>query len=565
MKVELSKDVPEDAFVFTAIASKEVEDDEGEIISLKGMDFSRFKKNPTIKRDHSINADDSVGSAIELEVRGDELWVKAFISSTESKLIKKVKEGVIRDLSIGFLPVEVEGNMITKSILYEVTLTGLGCNDGAKIVEKNKSSKLSLKTFTIKTMDEKKKETTAKVVEKNETFSKEEVSAIAEKSAEVAVKKALETSKKIEKESKIEKDKKEFKQERAEKSNSMMSVGDKGLNNLDAKEVKKKFFTTMFKHRGEMLGGRGVSEQTLLSLKKMTSGVDTAGGYAIHEQYNKELLTDVMNEAVMLPLVKQYKTSGNNFRVPIMENATPAPTQTDEGADKPESDGVMREVVVNIYKIASKTYFDDELLEDADYDLIEAVIEILNQNAALEIDTQILQGTGDAGKEMEGIMTNVSIPTVDMIDETDFDKILQGVDTLPVRYRKVKRQKSLDSRGDMLAFIIGTSSKTFLRTLKASDGRYYWSEPVAGAEYPTLDGFPVIEVDDSFLPANEMLFGNFKKGYAAIIRNSGRIDQSMHYRFANDQQTLRFFARMGGKVVDANAFVIFENVGQTTP
>lgn len=568
MKYELTRDseIPKGAHIISGIITKEVEDDEGDIMLIKGMDVSRIVKNPSIKKDHSIDADNSVGRLITLEDIGDEIHFKGFISSTEPKIIKKIKEGVIIDLSMGFMIKERDNDnpkIISKWVLYEVSLTGTGMLNEARITEKNRKTELSLKKFQLKCM-EKEKESTKKV-EKENTFSKEEVNAIAEKSADIAVKKALETSKKIEKESQIEEDKKEFKQERAEKSNSILSVKKNDLKNLNGKDVKKKFFKTMFKHRGEMMGAGESSEETLLSLKKMTSGVDTAGGYAIHEQYNKELLTDVMNEAVMLPLVKQYKTSGNNFRVPIMENATPTPSQTDEGADKPESDGVMREVVVNIYKIACKTYFDDELLEDADYDLIKAVIDILNQNAALEIDTQILQGAGDAGKEMEGIMTNVSIPTVDMIDETDFDKVLEGVDTLPVRYRKVKRQKSLDSRGDMLAFVIGTSAKTFLRTLKATDGRYYWSEPVAGAEYPTLDGFPVIEIDDAFLPANEMLFGNFKKGYAAIIRNSGRIDQSMHYRFANDQQTLRFFARIGGKVVDPNAFVIFENIGQVTP
>ena len=525
---------------------------------LSGIDYSRIKKNPSIKRDHSINADDSVGRIISLEVVGDELRHKSFISSTEQKIIKKIKDGVIVDLSIGFIGLErdkIDPRKITKWILHEISLTGIGMLNEARITEKKRNQELSFKNFKFKNME--KKETAEAVVE-TKSFSKEEVDLIVEK----AVEKTLEKKSFLDEQSKVEKAKKEFKEERMEKKSSVLAVETKSFN---AEDKKRDFYTKMFKHRGQSLNGNQEAANTLLSLKSMNGLTDSAGGYAIPTDMNKELLVDVMNEAFMLPMVSQFITKGRTIEIPIAENATPNPTPTDEGAERPTSDGVLREVSVNVYNISCKTTFSNELLADAEYDLISTIISILNQNAALQIDTQILNGGGDVAKEMEGIFTNVNIPTVDMIDEVDFDKIREGVDTLPVRYRKVKRQKSLDSRGDMLAFVIGTTSKTFLRGLKDLNGRYLWQESVAGAEFPTLDGYPVVEVDDSFVPANSMLFGNFKKGYAAVIRNSGQVQESMHYRFAYNETMLRFEARVGGKVLDSDAFVIFENVGQVTP
>lgn len=562
MKLELTKDIPKDAFVFSGVASREIEDDDGDIILLKGMDFSRFIKNPSIKRDHSINSDDAVGKAISLEIIGKELKFEAFVSSTEKKLIQKMKEGIVQDFSIGFLPLERDKNnpkIISKSRLYEITITGLGCNEDSKVEEiftKSNLNGLSFKKFHIN-MEDIKKTAQAVVEESAEKveFSKQEV----EKMVTKAVSNALE-NKSAEK---IELEKKEWKEERDKTmKNSSLSVKSSDFSNLDKKEQKKQFYSKMFKHFANK--NNEVGSRTLLELKSMTGAVDGSGGYTIPTPLASELLTDVMNEAVMLPLVNTMMTSARSLDIPIQEIATPKPSTTEEGQIKPESDGTFRMVSIKVWKIACKTFVTDELIEDSEYDIIRNTINVLHQNAALEIDTQILTGTGDANQKMEGIMTNVSVPSIDMTNE-EFDGILEGVDTLPVRYRKVRRQKSLDSRGDMLAFVMPTSAKTFFRTLKALDGRYYWSEPVAGAEYPTLDGYPVIEVDNSFLPANSMLFGNFKKGYTAIIKNGGTIAQSMHFKFDQDMQTLRFVARVGGKVIDPNAFVIFENIGVTTP
>jgi uncharacterized protein len=116
-----------------AIASEEVEDREGEVISVKGWDLSNFNKSPRLLWMHNRNPAHNglpVGRAENMRVEkfGETeklVFEPVFDESTEfNKTVKAMYEAnppLLDGFSVGFLPLEREGNRYTKQELLEVS------------------------------------------------------------------------------------------------------------------------------------------------------------------------------------------------------------------------------------------------------------------------------------------------------------------------------------------------------------------------------------------------------------------------------------------------------------
>lgn len=124
----------------TAIASTAVEDRQGEIVEVTGWDLKEFKKNPIILWGHDHN-EPAIGQATKTWVDGTgksaKLMVKiAFQEVTQrAREIKQlVQDGVIKTLSVGFLPIDGEGNRYTKQQLLEVSVVNVPANPEAMML-----------------------------------------------------------------------------------------------------------------------------------------------------------------------------------------------------------------------------------------------------------------------------------------------------------------------------------------------------------------------------------------------------------------------------------------------
>lgn len=123
-----------------AIASTATEDRQGEIVSVDGWDLKDFKANPVILWGHDGN-EPAIGNAtktwIEGSGKGAKLMVKiAFQEVTQrAREVKQlVRDGVIKTLSVGFQPLEAEGNTYTKQKLLEVSVVNVPANPQAMML-----------------------------------------------------------------------------------------------------------------------------------------------------------------------------------------------------------------------------------------------------------------------------------------------------------------------------------------------------------------------------------------------------------------------------------------------
>lgn len=124
---------------FTAIASSEIEDRQGEIVKQAGWNLKNFKNNPVLLYMHDHTKPIGKATRIWIDKTGTKplLKFKGFISDATDELKgykKLVEDGILNSFSVGFRPLEMDGNEITKSELFEISLVSVPANPEARLL-----------------------------------------------------------------------------------------------------------------------------------------------------------------------------------------------------------------------------------------------------------------------------------------------------------------------------------------------------------------------------------------------------------------------------------------------
>lgn len=124
---------------FTAIASSERQDRQGEVVEIKGWELKNFKDNPILLYMHDHMKPIGKASRIWIDKTGKKplLKFKGVISeATEWGRAAKqlMDEGILKAFSVGFQALEMEGTHITKADLYEISLVSVPANPEARVL-----------------------------------------------------------------------------------------------------------------------------------------------------------------------------------------------------------------------------------------------------------------------------------------------------------------------------------------------------------------------------------------------------------------------------------------------
>lgn len=124
---------------FTAIASSEIEDRQGEVVKQAGWNLKNFKDNPVLLYMHDHTKPIGKATRIWVDKTGTKplLKFKGFISDATDELKgykKLVEDGILNSFSVGFRPLEMDGNEITKSELFEISLVSVPANPEARLL-----------------------------------------------------------------------------------------------------------------------------------------------------------------------------------------------------------------------------------------------------------------------------------------------------------------------------------------------------------------------------------------------------------------------------------------------
>lgn len=165
--------------VFEVIATTEDIDRHGETIKIDGWDLQNYLKNPIILFGHSYNElEDIIGRATDVRFDGTSMIVKGTFASAEAnpkaqQLRKLYEEGIVKTVSVGFIPLERDPynpSVITRAELLELSFVPVPANPEALDVMKRCG--VDVETFSKKDEDKKKFDTKEAFSEVIQTLGK---------------------------------------------------------------------------------------------------------------------------------------------------------------------------------------------------------------------------------------------------------------------------------------------------------------------------------------------------------------------------------------------------------
>lgn len=134
-------DTIEEGVINASVASTGVVDRMGEIIDQDGWDLRNFKKNPALLWGHNIREERPPIGRVEKiwfdgEGKSKRLMFKAVFDMADAfaaDVWRKFKDGFLNAFSVGFLPLERDKNIYTKSELLEISAVPVPANPQALV------------------------------------------------------------------------------------------------------------------------------------------------------------------------------------------------------------------------------------------------------------------------------------------------------------------------------------------------------------------------------------------------------------------------------------------------
>lgn len=153
VKALIEKDEEKGGYI--AVASTDIEDRQGERVMVDGWDLKAFKQNPVLLLFHDHHSL-PVGKAekIWVEKSGKQklMFKPQFEQITERgrAITELVKQGFLKTFSVGFRPIDTDGNTFTKQELLEISLVNVPANPEAMMLSYKSLEDAGISEKTIK-------------------------------------------------------------------------------------------------------------------------------------------------------------------------------------------------------------------------------------------------------------------------------------------------------------------------------------------------------------------------------------------------------------------------------
>ena len=272
----------------------------------------------------------------------------------------------------------------------------------------------------------------------------------------------------------------------------------------------------------------------------------TGGELTIPEIVVSRIMDILGDYSTLYPIVDRIQVKGT-ARILIDTDTTPA-TWVEMNAPIPTGDvGTIASLDFDGFKVGKVTFVDNGMLMDSVINLDEYVSKKIARAIGLALDGAILNGTGVAGKQPEGIIpavpaenkVTVAAATAKM---ADYVKPIGLIDT------------GMDSVGDITAVMTRATYYAYFLEMSInvnSDGNVVGKLP--NLTRPDILGIPVV-FNNSMAP-DQVLYGEFLQ-YTLVERENITIDSSDQVRFVEDQMAFRGKGRFDGKPTKVEAFAL---------
>lgn len=135
VKAAKAEDDSSDTGKFKVIATTDDVDRDGESIAVDGWDFKNYEKNPVMLWAHDFTSM-PIGKALKITKEGNGYVVEGVFAPSErgQEARRNYDAGFLNTVSVGFIPKEKRGNIITKAELLEISFVPVPANANAVAV-----------------------------------------------------------------------------------------------------------------------------------------------------------------------------------------------------------------------------------------------------------------------------------------------------------------------------------------------------------------------------------------------------------------------------------------------
>ncbi len=221
---------------------------------------------------------------------------------------------------------------------------------------------------------------------------------------------------------------------------------------------------------------RGVVEERANSLTKADNGA------VIPTSIADRIISRVYDICPIFEKSDRYNVKGN-LDLPYYDEDTTAieVRYANEGETPDSSVGQFRSIQLTGYLASALTKISKSLINNSDFDLVNYVVNKMSEAIAMFIERELLLGTND---KIEGLSTVSNTITTATEDEITADELIDLDDSIKDTFKK-----------DAF-YIMSKSTRTYLRKLKDSNGRYLLQDDITSAFGSVLLGKDVYVSDN---------------------------------------------------------------------
>jgi len=286
--------------------------------------------------------------------------------------------------------------------------------------------------------------------------------------------------------------------------------------------------------------------------KALAEGTDSSGGFVVPDEFRNEVIRLVESYGLARKLCRVVPMKRDTLRVPKLTTGVSI-YWVGETETIPESSPQFGMVALYAKKAAGLLKASNELLEDADIDVVNFFQVLFAEALAKEEDKQFLVGDGNP---FVGILNHPDVNVVTMgtgdtaFSKVDEDDLLDLIDAVS------------DAAERDAVFFFHKNILTYLRKLKDSNGQPIWDRP--GANIPgAIWGEPYYKSGvmpkntDSGASKKFIIYGNPKQVYFGDKKEMTLALSTERY-MEQDVTALRVTERVSIEVAIGDAFSVLK-------
>lgn len=286
--------------------------------------------------------------------------------------------------------------------------------------------------------------------------------------------------------------------------------------------------------------------------KALSAGSGTDGGYTVPMSFAERIIKHIYQKNCLRPIARVQSVSKGNYQV-LQQVGQVEFGWVTETAERPDTKNftIDKENIL-AHEIYASPKTTQTLLEDSAVDIESWLVESVGHSFAQAEEKAML--LGDGKNKPHGLLAETSGKSAHGIEEKTTDKTSElEVEDLFNLMSSVTSQYA-----DELSFVMHRDTLYKIRQLTVlGQDNVLWQQSTEVKKPDLLLGRPVVTSDHMPLVESgkiPIVLGNFKQGYLVIDRKGITM---MRDPYTNRPYvTFYFTKRVGGGVVDANAFKI---------